>query len=239
MWFTWVLGIKPRVPTLHFTEPFPTNYLCISQLFLSPYRVSSTTLSTRGSREDSRHRTQLNSLLGPSCSQSRQLFQNENGSFLFAFGFEKKFRLRRMGCPSVEKAHPKLAFLSPHRALLQYQLQTHTDKNLGAFSEEDLWPFAGVFQSGLVKRWTCRENLACLQVPTSWDTKERVPSSGTQRAPDRQGANSGVQSTGTLGAQEVYETHSWIFRNTGGSCYHLHVTCTRYPVYSWCTVQTQ
>lgn len=82
--------------------------------------------------------------------------------------------------------------------------------------KEDLWPFAGVFQSGLVKRCTHRGNLACLQVPTSWDTKERVPSSGTQSAPDRQRANSGVKFAGSLGAQQVYETHSWIFSHTEG-----------------------
>lgn len=82
--------------------------------------------------------------------------------------------------------------------------------------KEDLWPFSGVFQSGLVKRCTHRGNLACLQVPTLWDTKERVPSSGTQRAPDRQWANSGVQFAGSLGAQGVYETHSWIFSHTEG-----------------------
>lgn len=122
--------LNPRSQPCTYTELFSTNYLCISQLFLSPYRISSTTLSTRGSSkgltEDSRHRTQLNSLLRPSCSQSRQLFQNENSSFLFTFGFEEKFRLRT-GHPSVEKAPLKLAFLSPHRALLQYQLQTHID----------------------------------------------------------------------------------------------------------------
>lgn len=36
--------------------------------------------------------------------------------------------------------------------------------------KEDLWPFAGVYQSKLVKRCTHRENLACLEAPTSWDT---------------------------------------------------------------------
>lgn len=117
----------------------------------------------------------------------------------------------------MKKAHPKPSFRSPHRALLQYQLQTqHGLESQGILVKENFWPFAGVFPSRLVKRCTHRENLVCLEAPTSWDTKERIPSSGRQRALDRQQANSAVQFTASLGAQEAHETDSWIFSQAEG-----------------------